>query len=187
MSTGGIHVLLWVLIGLGLVSFVGAFASFLRVWVAWNDLARRYPRIKVMAPIWIATFLLWNGMFSLGDHLSTRLREEVKSFVDQDESTITIGGLHPTEAEPLLRAIDEVTTIPAHHSHPESCVDVLVNNGSDSLALALGQDSQDPEEFWVFFPKYFFTSENNIGTVFLTTPPWEEEMSEGGTPRTYGC
>jgi hypothetical protein len=49
-------------------------------------------------------------------------------------------------------------------------VDIETDKGT--LTLQLGRDSGYAQEYWVFYPKYRITSNNEIGRV--TTPLFDE-------------
>jgi hypothetical protein len=53
----------------------------------------------------------------------------------------------------------------AHHSHPTKRISVEVCAKSPRLLLSLGRDSDDTQEYWVFWPKYCVTTYNEIGRI----------------------
>ena len=59
------------------------------------------------------------------------------------------------------------TTAPelAHHSHPTKMIRVDIETDKGVLTLQLGRDSGYAQEYWVFYPKYRITSNNEIGRV----------------------
>ena len=66
------------------------------------------------------------------------------------------------------------TTAPqlAQHSHPTKMIRVDIENERGTLTLQLGRDSGYAQEYWVFYPKYRITLNNEIGRV--TTPVFNE-------------
>ena len=66
------------------------------------------------------------------------------------------------------------TTAPelAHHSHSTRMIRVDIETDKGTLTLQLGRDSGHAQEYWVFYPKYRITSNNEIGRV--TTPLFDE-------------
>ncbi len=66
------------------------------------------------------------------------------------------------------------TTAPqlAQHSHPTKMIRVDIENERGTLTLQLGRDSGYAQEYWVFYPKYRITLNNEIGRV--TTPVFDE-------------
>jgi hypothetical protein len=66
------------------------------------------------------------------------------------------------------------TTAPqlAQHSHPTKMIRVDIETDKGTLTLRLGRDSGYALEYWVFYPKYRITSNNEIGRV--TTPLFDD-------------
>jgi hypothetical protein len=72
------------------------------------------------------------------------------------------------DPDKIVAALKEV----AHHSHPTKMIRVDVQSEKGSLTLELGRDSGYAQEYWVFYPKYRVTSNNEIGRV--TTRVFDE-------------
>ena len=52
-----------------------------------------------------------------------------------------------------------------HHSSPTKMIHVDIQSDRGNLLLQLGRDSSYAQEYWVFYPKYRITSNNEIGKV----------------------
>ncbi len=52
-----------------------------------------------------------------------------------------------------------------HHSSPTKMIRVDIQSDRGDLSLQLGRDSSYAQEYWVFYPKYRITSNNEIGKV----------------------
>jgi hypothetical protein len=82
-----------------------------------------------------------------------------------DTSNVTIGGHPASNPAQVLQALKSLAWITPHHSNPTKRIDVEITHGSSRILLALARDSGDPREYWVFFPKYYFTRYNETGRI----------------------
>ena len=76
------------------------------------------------------------------------------------------------EPDRIVAALKEVGPQLSHHSSPTKMILVDIQSDRGSLTLELGRDSGYAQEYWVFYPKYHVTSNNEIGRV--TTPVFDE-------------
>src|SRR5258707_1969189 len=77
------------------------------------------------------------------------------------------------DADRVLSALKQIAPqLIGHHSHPTRRIRVDIQSEQGSLPLELGRDSGYAQEYWVFYPKYRVTSENEIGRI--TTPVFDE-------------
>jgi len=83
----------------------------------------------------------------------------------RDTCEISINGKSDQNSKEILTVLRSIRTSPAHHSHPAHAIDIQVSCGSEPLALRLARDSDDPKEYWVFFPKHGITSTKEIGRI----------------------
>ena len=74
-------------------------------------------------------------------------------------AAVSINGQQVKNGDEVLTALKGLSDLPAHHSHP-----VEVSGGSHVL-LWLGRDSDNPREYWVYYPKHLITRNNEIGRV----------------------
>lgn len=79
--------------------------------------------------------------------------------------TVYINGQPSRSPEPIVAALRSVGSRMAHHSHPTHSIRVDVQTGSGVLNLVLGRDSQNRQEYWVFYPKYKVSANNEIGRI----------------------
>jgi hypothetical protein len=69
------------------------------------------------------------------------------------------------DPDKIVAALKTVTPKLGHHSHPTKMIRVDIQSDKGRLTLVLGRDSGYGQEYWVFYPKYRITSENEIGRV----------------------
>ena len=105
-------------------------------------------------------------------------RREVAAAVNivrDGKGYLSIDGIRIKEPEPYLRAF--VKWFPAR-SHttpiPPSILMVL-----DGVSVRVARDSTYKDEYWVFYPKYRTTAENDIGRIHSESlRPWFEDKEE---------
>jgi len=71
----------------------------------------------------------------------------------------------------IVSALKQMSPVLGHHSHPTSNIQVEIQSANGTLDLELRRDSDNPQEYWVFYPKYLVTSNNEIGRI--TTPVFD--------------
>ena len=65
---------------------------------------------------------------------------------------VQLNGRDTTEPAAIVTALRAVTTVPAHHSGPERPFLLDISDGEHNILVTLAEDSQRPNEFWVFRP-----------------------------------
>jgi hypothetical protein len=78
--------------------------------------------------------------------------------------SVLINGREVPDAGEVLNTLKELHDLPAHHSSPGKRFSIAVR-GSAEVSLVLARDSGDPREYWVFYPKYWITRNNEIGRL----------------------
>jgi hypothetical protein len=79
-------------------------------------------------------------------------------------ASVSIDG-HPVQnSDQILNMLRGLRDLPAHHSHPTKRIRIDIN-GSKHLILELGRDSDNPQEYWVFYPRHLITRSNEIGRI----------------------
>ncbi len=102
-------------------------------------------------------------------------RYEVLSFLRElsGDYKIYINAKPSHQPQRIAAALKEVAPQWGHHSHPTKMIAVEIQSDKGSLTLELGRDSGYAQEYWVFYPKYGITSNNEIGRV--TTSVFDEQ------------
>jgi hypothetical protein len=107
--------------------------------------------------------------FLLSEILSSYSYREAKNFLaDIGEAyQISINGEFTEEKAEVLAMLHNMDNRPfqAHKSHPTKRIKIAIGEHGEVLKLELGRDSQLPREYWVFYPKYENTRENEIARV----------------------
>jgi hypothetical protein len=66
-------------------------------------------------------------------------------------ATVTING-NTRQNEPVLEALRKVQHIESHHSYPLAPIQVDVRDGAKTIKVVVAQDSERPDEYWVYRP-----------------------------------
>lgn len=101
------------------------------------------------------------------DLMTMSARETVKDFVANVSSSTMVEVNGQTISNPN-ETIDELKTLApmaGHGSHATKKVEITISDAAKTLTLEIGRDSKRPQEYWVFYPKYRYTSKNEIGRI----------------------
>lgn len=94
---------------------------------------------------------------------------EVGSMLSNTFESVNVNGIEVSNPNALVSALRSMCNTPAHHSHPEENYQVLLKTSHSVLLLNLRKDSQNQNEYWVFYPGFFTTTTNDIGRVCTNT------------------
>lgn len=99
--------------------------------------------------------------------LSTYARHDAVNFIRSlsGNYVVYVDGRQIRDSEKLTSALQETTVYWAHHSHPTKRIQVEIRDDVRELRLELGRDSDRPQEYWVFYPQFGVTSNNEIGRI----------------------
>jgi len=86
-----------------------------------------------------------------------------------DNCQISINGKPAQNSKEILAVLRTLHTSPGHHSNPAHAINIGISCDSVRMMLRLARDSDDPKEYWVFFPTYGITSTNEIGRIKTST------------------
>jgi type IV secretory pathway VirB6-like protein len=102
-------------------------------------------------------------------------RYEVLSFLREvsGDYKIYVNSQPAHEPQRIVDALKEVAPQLGHKSHPTKMFRVEIQSDKGNLRLELGRDSVYAQEYWMFYPKYGITSNNEIGRV--TTSVFDEQ------------
>jgi len=99
--------------------------------------------------------------------LEARGRDRVREFVRRagPDAEVEVDGRPFARGAELLALLENLSSMPAHESHPGRRFPVVVRASGETLDLDLGRDSTDPTEYWVYLPENGFTDHNEIGRI----------------------
>jgi len=92
-----------------------------------------------------------------------RVLETLSAFSERPQ--VSINATPASNLKDVLLALRSLRPPSPHHSSPAKRISVEVAEGSHHIALSLARDSGNPREYWIFYPKYYITTYNEIGRV----------------------
>ena len=106
------------------------------------------------------------GEFLVGGIIKAAALVEIRARLSGELESVTINDIPVGDADGLIAAVRDVHDTIAHHSHPTTRYRLSIKTSRGSLLLDLARDSQDPHEYWVFYPNFHSTNANEVGRVF---------------------
>lgn len=93
------------------------------------------------------------GLLMFEDFMEGRARDAVLRALNDlsPNATVTING-QTGQKEPVLEALRAVHHVESHHSSPLMPIHVDVHDGDKTINLVVAQDSERPDEYWVYRP-----------------------------------
>jgi hypothetical protein len=106
-------------------------------------------------------------VFILSGAMESLAREKVIDFLrgESDDVLVIVDSKTVQDARQVVNELSKVAPMLAHHSHPTVRIHITIKRRNETLALQLGRDSDISQEYWVFYPEYYFTSINEIGRI----------------------
>ena len=149
------------------VAMIAALASgpillvnWFRYWRSGRN-GRLFPIKSVI--VFIASVVLGLATTSTSTSIA---RMEVLGFLQRQspDRTVAVNGHAVQNSKEILNALKEVRELPYHHSSPYQQIRVDISDHSH-LVLLLARDSNNPREYWIFYPRHFVTRSNDIGHI----------------------
>ena len=116
---------------------------------------------REVPPKWVVPFVIFVplliaacfGLLILDDLMEKRARDAVLGALNDlsPNATVTING-QTRQKEPVLEALRRVEHIDSHHSSPLTPIEVDIRDGRRTITLVVAQDSERPNEYWVYRP-----------------------------------
>ena len=123
---------------------------------------RRRPIMSALI-LGVPVLLVFGAVNTSRDIAQASLLDELDSI--SDNCKIWINGRSAPSSHEILSSLRTLTSLLPHHSHPTVRITVEIIEGSKHVVLSLGRDSTNPQEYWVFDPRYFNTRSNEIGRI----------------------
>ena len=93
-------------------------------------------------------------------------RREVLEFISNTQALKVYVNSQPApNSDEIIDAIKTLQPVPAHHSHPTRMIRIELHSEDGVVTIECGRDSANAQEYWVFYPKYGITSNNEIGRI----------------------
>ena len=121
--------------------------------------------IVVMSPCLFVIIIFFQA-FMMAGVMNMKSRQHVRSIlsdIDPKKVEIKIGGIETKYRDDWFNAIKCIRIGTGSHSHSEDEQEFVISDSESTLVLKIGRDSDRDDEFWVFYPKYYATKNNEIG------------------------
>lgn len=93
-------------------------------------------------------------------------RREVLEFLrDAQALNVYVNSRPAPNADEIVAALKTLQPVAAHHSHPTRMIKIELHSDNRVVTIECGRDSANAQEYWVFYPKYGITSNNEIGRI----------------------
>jgi len=126
---------------------------------------KRVPRGFVMGAAAFA--LVIGGEFALSGLIQRGARLEIRPLLSSRVESLSVNGAAFKDPDKLVSALRGMFSLTmAHHSHPTNCFRVLLQTTDGPLELDPCRDSDDPHEYWVYYPNFNTTRANEVGHAF---------------------
>lgn len=95
------------------------------------------------------------------------VRDKVKDYLNKvsTDATVIVNEQSFRYPNKVISELKKVAPMAGHGSHATKRVVIEVVSGNETLILELGRDSSNDQEYWVFYPKYRYTSSNEFGRI----------------------
>jgi hypothetical protein len=106
--------------------------------------------------------------------MTTYARHDALNFLQSlpENYTVYVNQQEVRDPDKMISSLRKIAPYWAHHSHPTTKIRVDVRGSVRDLTLELGRDSDDPQEYWVFYSQHSVTANNEIGRI--TTSAFDE-------------
>lgn len=125
-----------------------------------------YPWALLFAAAGIVFMGTIMGEFAVADYIRQAALSEILPRLSCGIESVELNGSLFSKPDALLNALRGLHETIGHHSHPTTRYHVLVQTSCGPLALELGRDSDDSNEYWVFYPGFYSTQVNAVGHAF---------------------
>jgi len=93
-------------------------------------------------------------------------RRELLEFINDARAlNVYVNSQPAPNSDEIVAALKTLQPVAAHHSHPTRTIKIELHSDNGVVTVECGRDSANAEEYWVFYPKYGVTSDNEIGRI----------------------
>ena len=113
--------------------------------------------------VFVSIFLTCAGAFFFEIWNEKRARDAVLCALNDlsPNATVSVNG-ETRQAAPILEALRGTHYVESHHSSPSAPIEIEIRDGAKTIKLVVAQDSERPDEYWVFQPGWNYHS-NPLG------------------------
>lgn len=92
-------------------------------------------------------------------------REVLKFISDAQALNVYVNNQPASNSEEIVAALKTLQPVAGQHSHPTRRIKIELHSDNRVITIECGRDSANAQEYWVFYPKYGLTSNNEIGRI----------------------
>jgi hypothetical protein len=153
----------WMFISFGL-AIIGFIILFIRKYSKIEN-SNKYLKIGII--LISQAFLTWIIGFGTLWTIQYQARQELKEFLSQPDLIVTINNelIDKKYSMKIINEIKTISNIEAHHSSPTELIKIKIDSGLKTINLDFKQDSENKNEYWIFWDKYKVTRTNEIGRI----------------------
>jgi len=102
-----------------------------------------------------------------GYGMKSTARAEVKAFLNNDSANVRvyIEGKHIENTDQVITELKKIAPLKHQHTRTIKNINIEITIHGETLRLVLGRDSRNNRKYWIFYPKYNYTSSNDIGRI----------------------
>lgn len=124
----------------------------------------RFPRTFAAAAIVFVGII--GAEFALIDFVRREALTEIAPRLSGQIESVSVNGTQIGNGDLLVEALRNMHGTVGHHSGPTTRYRVLLTTSIGALQLDMERDSQDPHEYWVFYPLFHLMKSNDVGHAF---------------------
>jgi hypothetical protein len=126
----------------------------------------KFTRVTAFGGILVVqVFVIFFAVFFIGSNEKKRARNHFNKLIRRDSLYVNIinQDIDSIERRNLLYILQNNKDIHGHNSSPVETINIQIFSPKDTLTIMLRKDSEIPNEYWVFWPRYSVKTE--IGRI----------------------
>ena len=121
----------------------------------------KFPVKSAVVFVGAALLILWVTLSA-----TSLARREVLGFItDAQALKVYVNSQLAPNSDEIVTALKTLQPVAAHHSRPTTMIKLDLHSDNGVVTIECGRDSANAQEYWVFYPKYGITSNNEIGRI----------------------
>jgi hypothetical protein len=125
---------------------------------------------RPISRMFVAGCIIFAGIigseFALAAYVKSAALNEIHPRLVADIELVTANDKQVDKPNNLIAALRSMHDTTAHHSHPIKGYRLFLKTSRGPLILQVCRDSDDPHEYWVFYPNFHSTTSNDVGHIF---------------------
>lgn len=117
-------------------------------------------------PIGLVVFMSFM-MLILSFFFKYEVRKEVRNLLGKLslKTKVMIDGKMSNKPQSIIEKLKKVTPLLAHRSHDINRINIVIEDGDKKININMGRDSENPDEYWIYYPKYKYSTKQEVGRI----------------------